>query len=258
LKPLTKDQILTLKKPNRRGRPSTPLTEVYEAAYRRTDFSFNHLKTIVKLLPSLQKHKERSDYAVHTLELFNPENFEPILSALLPSKRIEGAALSDKTYFAESQISIEKAIFASKLLKFAGDYLLQAFNEKEHPNLHNRIQELDNDLRGMVESYNERRKLAKEVEMYKKRVSYHMPMALGQYEKDYAVVCWYCNEYAMGRNKIDAIKKINHAPKCEAPKKIDNENTSEWENWYIFKNPTLLSISWEEREILDKAKRSKS
>lgn len=257
MKPLTKDQILTLKKPNRRGRPKTPLTEVYEAAFRKTEFSFKHLEIIVKLLPFLQKHKERSEYAKHTIELFNAENFESILSALLPKKREEGASIDDKFYFAESQITIEKALLASKLLKFAGDYLLQTFSEKEYPNLHNRIQELDNDLQGMVQAYTERRKLTKELEMYKKRVSYHKPINLGQSERDYSVVCWYCNEYANGRDGIEAIKKIKHTPKCVAPKKIDAKNPISWKNWYIMKNPTLLTISWEERKFLDQAKRSK-
>ena len=251
MKLLTNDQIKTIKQPNRLGRKKTSLTEVYEAAYDKADISFKNLKQIAELLPYMKKSPIKSKYKDFTIELFDAENFDPILSSIFPLGKEEGASTDNKTYFEESKINAQKAMFASKLLKFSGDYLLQAFPEQEYPNLHLRINELVNDLKGMTESFNRNQKLQKQLKELEEHVIYFEPIGLGIHDSHYDVACLFCRGMAMGKTIKEAIEKIKHPTKCIAPKEIEENNPNNWERWYKIQPPKQLLITWDERKLLD-------
>jgi len=254
LKSLSNEQIERAKEPNQLGRPKVTSSENYQNIYNRTRDSFALIKQVSEILPELESHSERFGYANNTVELFDAENFDPILSVMFPIGKVEGAPTSDKIYFEESSINVQKAIFASRLLKFSGDYLLQAFPEQEYPNLHFRINELVNDLKGMIESFNRNQELQKQVKRLEDHVKYFEPIPLGKHDRHYDVACLSCRSVAMGTTIKEAIKKIEHTTKCIAPKEIVENEPSSWEKWYKIQPPKQLLITWDERKLLDKLK----
>ena len=251
MKTLSNTQILTVKKPDRRGRTKTPPSENYENIYWQVKGSFTILTKVTKILFDIEKYASRFDYARNIVELFDEETLNPILKGIFPTREEEGAPIFDTILFDPSKINMKKVILASSLLKFSSDYLLQAFPEQEYPNLHPRISDLIKDLNGMVDAFNRNQELKRQLEESKKHVSHFEPVGLGEHDRNYDVACDYCRETAMGKTKKETIEKIKHTPKCKAPKIVDENNPYKTEKWYIIKYPKKLLITWEERKKLD-------
>jgi len=252
VKSLTNDQIIRAKEPNQPGKPKVTSSENYQNIYNRTHASFTIIKQVAEMLPDLEKHSERFGDAKKSVELFNAENFELIFSAIFPLGKEEGCPIEDKTFFKESEINVQKTMFASKLIKFSGDYLIQAFPKQEYPNLHNRIKELINDLKGMTETFNRNQELKKQIKELESHVRYFKPIPLGAHDKYYDVACQLCRNISMGKTIKEAIEKIEHTAKCAAPKEIDESNS--WKEWYKIQLPKQLVITWKDRALLDKLK----
>ncbi|MDF2428577.1 MAG: hypothetical protein OPY07_04925 [Nitrosopumilus sp.] len=178
----------------------------------------------------------------------------PILSSMFPLREQKGGPMDNKTFFEESEINVQKAMFASKLLQFSGDYLLQAFPEQEYPNLHLRIKELVDNLKGMTESFNRNQKLQKQLKRLEDHVQYFEPLPLSPNPTQYNAACLYCHGLGTSKTEEEAIKKIQHATKCTVPKEGDDNYSYKSEKWYKIQHPSKLVITWDQRKLLDELK----
>ena len=254
MKSLTDDQILTAKEQDRQGRQKITPSENYENIYNRERDSFRDLKQIAEILEDIEKHAHRFENARKIIELFGPKKFEPILRAIFPTREQEGAPIDDRTLFEETKINVEKAIFASTLLKFSGDYLLQAFPQQEYPNLHTRILDLIKDLEGLVDAFNRIKALKNQVEEFRKHTEHFQPVGLTPSLYDYAVMCRYCKVRDNGKSQEEAVFKIKHLEECQFLEIENKESREIWSNWIELLPPSNLVISWDERKKLDKLK----
>ncbi len=250
MKELSNDQILTAQKPDRPGRQKITPSENYENIYKRGRDSFRDLKQIAEILDDIEKHAHRFENAQNLIDLFGFEKFKPILEAIFPKGKEIGGSMDDRIYFDETKVNMQKIIFASNLIKFSGDYLLQAFPEGEYDYLHPRIEALVSDLKTMVETFNKNKELERQLEEYKKHVEYFEPISPSYHDRNYDVSCQGCRVPAIGETKEKALENITHLPKCNAPKITDKNWTSDMEKWYIIHPPKLLIITWEQREKL--------
>jgi len=152
------------------------------------------------------------------------------------------------------EILFIKHVFASQLLKFSSDYLLQAFPQQEYPNLHTRIQDLVKDLEGLVDAFNRIKALKNQVEEFRKHTEHFQPVGLTPNLYDYAVMCRYCKVRDNGKSEEEAVFKIKHLEECQFLEVENKESREIWSNWIELLPPSNLVISLDERKKLDKLK----
>lgn len=250
--------ILTAQKPDRLGRKKTTPAENYENIYNRGKDAIRDFTQISSILSDIEKYSNRFEYARRMTELFHFEKLEPFLKGILSETKQEGAPIDDTVIFDKSKMNMNKVLLASNLLKYSSDYLIQAFPGHEYKHLGRQIENLVNELKGMQDTFNRNLELQRQLDEMRKHLEYHEPPGLGSHDSVYDIACIRCRSMAMGKTLKEVSENIKHTEECIAEKKYDETNPYKWLRWYQINYPQSLIISWKEREILDKAKRSKS
>lgn len=229
MKPLSSTQVSLAKSPD--GRLGNP-ADNYANILSRVRDSFRDLTDVTKILPDIEKHVERYKGAKQIYEQFTIENFEPILKKLFPTREQEGASFDDSILFNPKKMSGERIKLASYLLKFASDYLLQAFPGGQFDYLKSRINDVVTEIKGMQTTFDNTKMLYEQIESYREHTETFVPVILQGDESNYTVLCEYCRVYDFGHTVKEAITKVRHKPKCKYLEDKTDVNLNKVAKWF--------------------------